>query len=160
MFSKLDDDKVIDELGGRIKRVKVETLATDPIDVTDIPEGSMVVFDDCDCIEDKKVNDAILKLENSIYQVGRHHKISVIKTSHLGSDYKRTRVVLTEAHYIVVYPSSGSFQQIKYVLSHYMGMSNDDIKKIKSLKSRWVLASKHFPQYVLSEHEAYLLSGS
>ena len=160
VFSKLDDDKVIDDLGDRIKRVNVETLATDPIDVAEIPEGSMVVFDDCDCIEDKKVNEAILKLENSIYQVGRHHKLSVIKTSHLGSDYKRTRVVLTESHYIVVYPSSGSFQQIKYVLSHYMGMSNDDIKKIKSLKSRWVLASKHFPQYVLSEHEAYLLSGS
>jgi hypothetical protein len=157
IFSKLDDDKVIDDLGDRIKRIDISTLKESPIDISDIPQGSMVVFDDTDCIEDKAINDALLKLENSIYQVGRHHKISVIKTSHLGSDYKKTRVVLTECHYIVVYPSSGSFQQIKYVLSHYMGMSNEDIKKIKSLKSRWVLASKHFPQFVLSENECYLL---
>jgi hypothetical protein len=158
IFSKLDDDKVIDDLGDRIKRIDISTLKDSPIDITDIPEGSMTVFDDTDCIEDKTINDALLKLENSIYQVGRHHKISVIKTSHLGSDYKKTRVVLTESHYIVVYPSSGSFQQISYVLKHYMGFGNEDVQRVKNAKSRWVCISKHFPQYVLSENECYLLS--
>jgi hypothetical protein len=157
IFSKLADDRVLDDLGERIKRIDISTLADEPVDVTDIPEGSMVVFDDVDCIEDKKTNDAILKLENSIYQVGRHYKISVIKTSHLGSDYKRTRVVLTESSYIVVYPSSGSFQQIKYVLSHYVGFSTEDVKRIKNLKSRWVVTSKHYPIYCLSENECFLL---
>ena len=66
-------------------------------------------------------------------------------------------MVLTESHYIVVYPSSGSFQQIKYILSHYVGLSSAEIQRIRSLKSRWVLLSKHFPQYVLSENECYLL---
>lgn len=158
ILSKLTDDKVIDDLGPRIKRINIETLKESPIDVTEIPEGSMVVFDDCDCIEDKQINDAILKLENSIYQVGRHHKISCIKTSHLGSDYKRTRVVLSESHYIVVYPNAGSFQQVQYVLKTYMGLSNSDIQDIKNLRSRWVLCSRNYPQYVLYETGCYLLS--
>ena len=158
VFSKLDEDKVIDDLGSRIKRINVDTLAEDPIDVKEIPEGSMCLFDDTDCLEDRKTNDAILKLENSIYQVGRHTRISVIKTSHLGSDYKKTRVILAEAHYICVYPSSGSFQQISYILKSYLGMGKNDIQKIKNARSRWVCISKHYPQYVLSESECYLLS--
>jgi hypothetical protein len=158
VFSKLDDDSVLDNLGDRIKRINIDTLVNEPVDVKDIPEGSMVVFDDTDCIEDRKINEAILKLENSIYQVGRHYKISVIKTSHLGSDYKRTRVILTEASYIVVYPSSGSFHQIKYVLKQYLGFSTDDISRIKNLKSRWVVVSKHYPIFCLSENQCFLVN--
>ncbi len=158
IFSKLDDDAVLDNLGKRIKRININSLKENPIDVGEIPQGSMVVFDDCDCIEDKQINEAILKLENSIYQVGRHHKISCIKTSHLGSDYKRTRVVLSESHYIVVYPNAGSFQQVQYVLKTYMGLSNNEIQDIKNLRSRWVLCSRNYPQYVLYETGCYLLS--
>lgn len=158
IFSKLTDDKVIDDLGERIKRINIDTLKESPIDVSEIPEGSMVVFDDTDCLEDKVVNEAILKLENSIYQVGRHYKISCIKTSHLGSDYKRTRVVLSESHYIVVYPNAGSFQQVQYVLKTYMGLSNADIQQVKNLRSRWVVCARNYPQYVLYETGCYLLS--
>jgi hypothetical protein len=157
IFSKLDDDKVIDKLGNRVKRINIDTLAENPMDVTEFPKGSMVVFDDVDMIEDKIISNAIFKLENSLYQVGRHYDLSVVKTSHLGSDYKRTRVILTEAHYIVCYPRSGSFQQIQYVLKQYMGMDNKQIDRIKNVKSRWCLLHKNYPQYVLTETECFLL---
>jgi hypothetical protein len=157
IFSQLDDDKVIDKLGNRIKRINTESLIEEPIDVKEIPEGSMVVFDDVDTIEDKKVLEAIMKLENSLYQVGRHYNLSVIKTSHLGSNYKQTKVILTEAHYIVCYPRSGSFQQIQYVLKQYMGLDPKQIERIKNIKSRWCLLHKNYPQYVLGETECWLL---
>lgn len=155
LFSKLTDDKVLDEQ--QVKRIDINTLKDEPIDVAEIPEGSLCIMDDCDCIEDKKVNEEIQKLQNSILQVGRHHKISLIITSHLGSDYKRSRVVLSEMHSCVVYPSSGSFQQIKYILQHYMGMDNKQIQRIKGLKSRWALISRNYPIYVLSENEVFLV---
>jgi len=159
LFSQLFDDPVLDKIPN-LKRIDANTLVEDPIDVYDIPENSFVVLflDDVDSIQDKKVLEQIEALENSIHQVGRKLHINIIKTSHLGSNGLKTRMVLSESQYIVVYPSSGSYHQIQYILKTYVGLTNKDLAKIKGLKSRWVCVSKNFPQYVLSESECYLVS--
>jgi hypothetical protein len=157
LFSQLFEDPILDKIP-HLKRIDVNTLADDPVDVYDIPEGSFVVFDDVDSIQNKKVLEAIEALESSIHQIGRKLHINIIKTSHLGSNGLKTRLVLSESQYIVVYPSSGSWHQIQYILKTYVGLSNKDLAKIKSLRSRWVCVSKCFPQYVLSENECYLVS--
>lgn len=157
VFSALDDDKVLDKLGNRIKRVNVDTLA-DPMDINELPDGCLVLYDDMDTITEKAVKENAFNLLNQILQIGRHKKISCIVTSHLATDFNRTRIILNEAHYICVYPSSGSFYQIQYLLKNYCGLSTEDIKKVKSLRTRWVCVYRHYPQYVLAEHECYLLS--
>ena len=157
LFSQLFDDPILDKLKN-LHRVDVNTLLEEPIDVYDIPEGSFVVFDDVDSIPNKKILEQVEQLENSIHQVGRKLEINIIRTSHLSADGRRTRMVLSECQYIVVYPSSGSWHQIQYVLKTYVGLSNVDLAKIKGLRSRWVCVSKTAPQYVLSEHECYLIS--
>ena len=158
LFSQLFEDPVLDKLKN-LHRVDVNTLLEEPIDVFDIPEVSFVVFDDVDSIPNKKILEQVEALENSIHQVGRKLRINIIRTSHLSADGRRTRMVLSECQYIVVYPSSGSWHQIQYVLKTYVGLSNADLAKIKSLRSRWVMVSKTAPQYVLSEHECYLVAG-
>jgi adenosyl cobinamide kinase/adenosyl cobinamide phosphate guanylyltransferase len=157
LFSQLFDDPILDKLKN-LHRVDVNTLLEEPIDVYDIPEGSFVIFDDVDSIPNKKILEQVEALENSIHQVGRKLHINIIRTSHLSADGRKTRMVLSECQYIVVYPSSGSWHQIQYVLKTYVGLSNQDLAKIKSLRSRWVMISKQAPQYVLSEHECYLVS--
>lgn len=161
VFSALDDDKVIDALGKRVHRVDIETLE-EKMDIKEIPDGSMVLFDDVDTLnnnEQKTIYENLQHLLNQVLQIGRHNKISAIITSHLASDYKRTRVVLNESHYIIIYPQSGSFYQNSYLLKHYCGMSSQDIQKVKKMKTRWAMVHRQFPQYVLGEHECYLLSG-
>lgn len=157
IFSTLNDDDVIDKLGKRIKRINIESLLDAPMNVEEIPKGSMLVFDDVDVIANKKLLDEVLKLENQLYQIGRHYNLSVIKTSHLGSDYKRTRVILMESAYIVCYPRSGSFAQIQYVLKTYAGMSAEEIERVRNVKSRWATIHTRYPKFVLTENECFLL---
>jgi hypothetical protein len=133
-------------------------MEEEPIDIYDLPEGCFCVFDDVDSITNKKVLKAVEDLENSIHQIGRKLHINIIKTSHLGANGLKTKLVLSECQYLVCYPSSGSFAQISYVLKQYVGMSNKDLEKLKKLRSRWTMISKTYPQYVLSETSAYLLS--
>ena len=47
---------------------------------------------------------------------------------------------------------------MKYLLDQYLGLDKQQIKKLKSLKSRWVSVVKGFPMIVLSEKEAYILN--
>lgn len=157
VFSKLDDDKVIDDLGPRLHRVDTATLV-EPMDISEIPDGSMVLYDDIDTETDKRVYQNLQDLLNQVLQIGRHKKISCIVTSHLASDYKRTRIVLNESHYLIVYPQSGSFYQIEYLLKKYGGLSTADIKRVKGMISRWACIYRHYPQYVLGEQECFLLS--
>lgn len=157
LFSQMFEDPVLDKLPN-LTRIDVSTLEEEPIDIYDLPEHCFCVFDDVDSITNKKVSQAVADLESSIHQIGRKLHINIIKTSHLGSNGLSTKLVLSESQYITCYPSSGSFAQISYVLKQYVGLSNKDLEKIKSLRSRWVMVSKNYPQYILSETSAYLLS--
>jgi hypothetical protein len=157
LFSQMFEDPVLDKLPN-LKRIDVSTLEEEPIDIYDLPENCFCVFDDVDSITNKNILKAVADLESSIHQIGRKLRINIIKTSHLGSNGLSTKLVLSESQYITCYPSSGSFAQISYVLKQYVGLSNKDLEKIKSLRSRWVMVSKTYPQYVLSETSAYLLS--
>ena len=157
LFSQLFDDPVLDKIKN-LRRIDVNTLIEEPIDVYDIPQGSFVIMDDVDSIPNKKVLEAVEALENSIHQVGRKLQINIIKTSHLGSNGLKTRMVLSESQYITIYPQSGSWHQIQYILKTYVGLSTNDLARIKNLPSRWVCISKCAPQYVLSETECYLVN--
>lgn len=159
IFSRLDKDDVLD----RLKPIRVmldNSLIEDPIDIhSEFQEGDLILFDDCDTIQDKKLKDAISKLKNDILETGRHLNLYIIITSHLinGNDRKDTRTILNEAHTLTIFPKSGSSYGINYVLKNYIGLSKDQINKILNLPSRWVTIGKNYPQYVLYEKGLYLL---
>jgi hypothetical protein len=44
------------------------------------------------------------------------------------------------------------------VLENYLGVDKNDIKKIKSTKSRWACVFKNFPQAVICEKNIFMLS--
>ena len=111
----------------------------------------MTVFDDKDVISNKKVRDAVYTLLNQILEVGRHMKISCICTSHY------TRRILNESHYCVWFPNSGGTKQMKYLLTEYLGLDREMIRRTQRLKSRAVVMYKHFPQFLMSERDIFLL---
>lgn len=156
IFSPVIDDKKFDDIG--VKRVKIDdSLIANPILPSDL-ENSCVVFDDIDCIGQKTLRTALYTLMDQILEVGRHKSITCIITNHLATNGKETRKMLNEAHTITYFPASGSKKQIDNLLMNYVGMDSKDIKKAKKSGSRWVTVFKHYPQFILTEKDIYLLN--
>lgn len=137
-----------------------ETLIDDPIDIEkDIKGGSIVMFDDCNTIQNDKIRKAIEKLMGDIMEVGRKMDITIIITNHLviPNERKFARTILNEMHTLTVFPKSGSSQQIAYVLKTYFGLSKLQIEELLKVKSRWLTITKTYPQIVMHEHGAFVL---
>lgn len=160
VFSRLEFDKTLDHLN--VVRVKNDmNLVTNPIDIfKDLRFGDLVFFDDCDTVTEKKIRDALSKIQNDVLETGRHNNIHILITSHLitGNDRKNTRTVLNEAQQIVVFPKSGAAHQIRYALKNYVGLTAKQIDMIlKKIPSRYVCVGKTYPQYILHEFGCSLL---
>lgn len=161
LFSRTDyhDDPAFVKL----KPIQIEldeTLITEPIDIeTELSPGSLVIFDDCNTINDKEIRDAINHLVTDIMEVGRKLGIWLILTNHLvnPNEKKFGRTVMNEMQSFTFFPKSGSAYQIKYCLKNYFGLSNKQIDGILALPSRWVTILKNFPQCVIYQHGTYLL---
>lgn len=164
MFSRLSSDPAFDDLETKKVLIRIpinNDLIESNIDVVnDIEQGSMVIFDDIDTISDKKIMGVLNNIKLQILEIGRHKKIYCIVTSHLinTNDRNGTRTMMNEMSSLVIFPKGGgSVYQQKYCLKNYLGLSNDQINDILGTSdSRWVLISKNYPQYVLTQKKIYM----
>lgn len=157
IFSRKASDEKLDHLKN-VKRVKIDdSLVEDPIDTReDIPRGSLLIFDDCDTIQDKKQCQAVYDLMNDALQTGRDMNLYVLVVSHLASDYKKTRIIISECQGVVCFPRGSSHDQLEYMLRKKIGISKGGMEKIMNLPSRWVYIRKTYPQAVVYESGCYL----
>jgi Cdc6-like AAA superfamily ATPase len=154
LFSALSEDDSLDKVSP--KRFKIDSsLYEDPIDVKDL-ENSVVIFDDVDCVSNKKIRDAIYQIMDQILQVGRHWKISALITLHLPTAGKDTRKILNESHMYVYFPQSAG-GKIKYLLEEYLDIDRKMIKYFKKANSRYCCISKNYPAAYLLENEVGML---
>jgi hypothetical protein len=118
----------------------------------------MVIFDDCDCITDKKMKLKVQGIQNSILETGRHFNVYCCISSHLACAGNETKRTLNEAHSITFFPHSLGGRSLKYLLEGYLGLDKEQIKKVKNTPSRWITIIKSYPQVCLSEKEIYTIS--
>lgn len=157
VFSRLEKDESLDDLKSKLTRIILnDEIVEDPIDPSEL-HNSLCIFDDTDTIQDKYIKLAIQNLKNDLLETGRHADIYVAITSHLLTNYKESRTVLNESHYITFFPNSGSTQAIQYLLKTYFGFSKQEIQKILKLPSRWVTIKKTCPQIVFYNKGLYLV---
>lgn len=160
VFSRLDEDKALDWL--KPHRVQITNdLIENPIEIkSEIDQDSIILFDDIDTIQEKKLQLAVNKLKQDILEIGRHYNIRIVVTSHLINPNERAsaRTLLNEMNTLTIFPKSGSSYQIEYALKRYFGLSAKAIKEILAMPSRWVTLFKGYPQLALSEHRCVLLS--
>lgn len=158
LFSRVEADESLDSV--KPIRIKLdEDIINDPIRAEEL-KNALVIFDDCDTIQNKLLKDSILKLRNDLLETGRHTNTYLLVTSHLLMNYKETRTILNEATLVVVFPSSGSTYHIQRFMKVYAGMNQKQIQKAISLPSRWVGISKVYPQYIIYSTGIYLLSST
>lgn len=136
-------------------------------------KNSLLVFDDIHnssltAAQTKKIHSFVLDvMENS-----RHHNVSALITSHMATNYSKTREILNESNAIVVYPEYSNPYQIERALKVYYGLSNDLIKYIMNTGSRWIYVNKNQknimfagsrwvyinttkPKYIMTENEIF-----
>jgi len=157
LFSKVQGDESLKGIKNLV-RVPIDDSLLDECMDAEFFKDSLVIADDIDTINDKELREAIDQITNDILETGRHCNTYMLKTSHLISNYKQTRTVLNESHCITVFPSSGSFHQISYVLKNYFGLVKEDLMKIKKLHSRHITIMKNYPMMCMYDKGVYLLA--
>ena len=154
IFSSIKHDKPLDK-HDPIRIELDDDLINDPIEPSEIPD-SLVVFDDCDTIRDRRMCITLMVLRDYLLECGRHFNIRMLITSHLLSNYSHTRRILNESTAVILYPKSGSgTYHIKQFLKTYCGFEPREIKKFLNLPSRWVGVYRSYPMYVIYETGAY-----
>lgn len=158
IFSGVDYDPILDDkFEDNIIRVPIDAeLITDPIHPSDLKD-SIVLMDDVDSIQNVKLRNTVLALRRNLLETCRHYDIALICTSHLISNYSKTRTLLNESTSVTVFPRfSGGTCQIKKFLIGYCGFSKDQIKKFLGLRSRGITLTRGLCQYVQGEKDIYL----
>jgi hypothetical protein len=154
LVSKLEKDETLDGMEAPPTRISLIDFTEDPPDINDI-EPCLYIFDDWDTAQ-KDQMEAVLKFIDDIGIMGRHATVSSVVISHYLTNYKKTRLILNEAHHILVFPQNTSNHQLKYLLQNYAGMDPNQVKYLKKL-GRWASIYTQYPQYVLSRDTAYIL---
>jgi len=157
LVSKLDEDDTLDSMKGRrCIRLKPAKLVENPLKDLKMLENSLVIFDDYDTFQGKEMK-VIQQLIDDIAIMGRHENITMLCLTHYLTNYSKTRLLLTEATHIVVYPLSTGAHALNYLLKTYLGLEKEEISAIRRGGSRWVCLYKNYPNYAITETEAFLL---
>lgn len=163
LFSEVKNDPKFDVIDNLIRIPIDDNLLEDPIDINEELNDSLLIFDDIDKITNSKLQKYILKLIENIAANGRDHAekgkdIYMLITMHLLTDYKTTRGILNDATSITVFPHSGSAGMIERLFKKYYAIDDEIIKRVIKTQSRWVTFHKVAPQYMIDEHQVYLLN--
>jgi len=158
VFSSLDSDETLDKIP-KIKRIKFsEKFMMHDFKITDFKD-SLVIFDDVDAETNKLKKAKIYCILSMILNTGRHERVSVIFTSHLSCAGNETKLILSEAHSITIFPKNAGNRSLKYLLDSYFGLDKHQINYIKNIKdSRWVTIIKTYPSVLISEKEAIVIN--
>jgi hypothetical protein len=156
LISKLQEDETLDKMKiGKPKRINLQTLVDDPVDLDEFKD-CLIIFDDWDTL-DKPYFNIVHKLIEDLAIMGRHTCTSMLILSHYLTNYSKTRLILGECQYLVLYPLATSQKALRYVCEHYGGMDKEDIMNLKR-RGRWICIHKCYPGYVISAHEANILN--
>jgi hypothetical protein len=158
ILSSIKEDKTLDKIKG-LKRIKLDgqEFLTNDLTAEDFKD-SLVIFDDTDCLTDKRQKLKVDAILNSVLETGRHFNVEVVYTSHLACDGLRTRRILNECKSVTIFPTGLGGKSMKYLLDNYFGLDKEQIKKIKKLESRWVCIQKSFPMVAISIKDTFILN--
>jgi hypothetical protein len=154
LVSKLEKDETLDALPF-LKRLSIKSFIDDYPALEEFKD-CMTIFDDFDTLtgEAQKV---VEKIIDDLAIQGRHTNTTMLVLSHFLSNYKKTRLILSEATHIVVYPMSTSAKALKNLIVNYVGADEEDLARHRRLGSRWICYKKGFPMFAITMKTAELL---
>lgn len=158
MISSVDKDDSVDDIKN-LKRMKIKTkeFLDDEFSIDDFKD-CLVIFDDTDCITDKKLRTKVNSILGMILETGRHTNTYCIYTSHLATAGNDTKRILNESHSITFFPKTMGGRMMKYLCENYLGLDKKEIDHLKRIPSRSITVMKTYPKVVLGDKDVFLLS--
>jgi len=157
LMSESKSDKALDDI---VKRIPLDQFVEADIKWDDIPDCSLLAFDDIDCLESTRENGFLKKklyhLMNSSIQNARKKHITVVQTLHCPTDGATSKIILQSCSSFVFFLNSISYQH-KRAFKEYLGLDKDDVKKILNMKGRYVCIFNSSPMVIMGEREIYIL---
>lgn len=149
LISSKESDQTIDEYVGEdnINRISTDEF-DDPETMPQLSdfENCLVCFDDF--MNDNNTKN-ILHLMNQIAERGRQPKVSMFTIFHNITNSHKTKLILTEADYFIIFPSNLSNHNYRYFMQNYGSISDKKtLKKIRKESGKAVLISVE-PKYVV-----------
>lgn len=153
VFSFFAEDK---SLGDKVTRIKLDDKFLNTTLHLEDMANSLVLFDDIDTIRNKPLKNKLKHILHTLLECGRHHNIEVIYISHQANKAHETKCILNECTSITVFPKVMSSKTFQYLMSSYFGFDKEQMKRLKSLPSRWVCIMKTYPNIVMYQGGCYV----
>ena len=152
LFSPVEKDEAMDKIKNviRVNLDDVEKELKKEFTIEEVPEGSVVIFDDCESFP-KKVAKRYLELRDIFMERGRHRFISTITVSHNCCNGHSTKVCIRESQYWILFPKHNS-RDTRNILKLYGGLEKNQIDEICDMKTRWCFYHKSIPRYAIGQH--------
>jgi chromosomal replication initiation ATPase DnaA len=114
LFSALSEDDTLDTI--KPQRIMLDdAFINDPVDLG-MYENSLLIFDDCDSIANKKIKDKVYIYLNAALNLGRHFNISIWCVNHTPTGKRaESKTILNESHLVVFFPANFN-RQLAYLL--------------------------------------------
>lgn len=155
LFSDVTEDRAFEGLEIRRMKMEAELIKELKPEMFAMKSDCWVVFDDIDKIRDAAVSKALIALMDNIIANGRSHgghTINVIATSHSLADYRKTKYMIENCEYWVVFPSKTINSQLKRLLSK-MDLDKLDLKKYER-----VFVHQSHPSFIVTDFFISLLN--
>jgi hypothetical protein len=158
IFSSLQEDETLDKLK-YIKRINLNSdkFLNIQLDIKDFKD-TLIIADDTDVIKNKYVRAKVYDILDQILEIGRHTNTSLIMTNHLATNGSDSRRAINESHFVTVFPQTISSKAKKYLLGDYIGLSNEQLKKLNTIKSRAITILRSYPKILIAEKNIYTLN--
>jgi len=158
IISSIDTDNSVDDIKN-LKRIKIKTpeFMTEDFVIDDF-KNSLVIFDDTDCITDKKLRIKVNSILGMILETGRHTNTYCIYTSHLATAGNDTKRILNESHSITFFPRTMGGRMMKYLAEGYLGLDKQEVVRLKKITSRSITVMKTYPKTIVGDKDIFLLN--
>lgn len=151
-----------------IKEANIANLKVIPMDSellqekefynVELYQQSCIFLDDIDYVDNPSLKKRLKELCKNLLGLGRHHETSVIISSHVITDYQRTRFLLSLINYVVIFPRGGSNYFTDTFLKRYFSAAKKrHIDRALRSGSRWLCCRMFYPQLILLEDQIYFL---
>lgn len=119
-------------------------------------DNSLIIIDDLEGVNDRKVKQGLDNFISSILHTGRHRAITVMFLKHTACDGKSTKSILNETNFITIFRgNSGS--KIDYLLQTYVGLNKKQLKEVKELRDRSITFHNNIPNFYFTDKEIRIL---
>ena len=168
LFSKVRDDPSLKELlkkktplDGKARLIPIpiytdDDMASLPVD-SDL-EKTITFFDDIDAFTGERAK-YLRDYRDALLEAGRHKDITVLSTSHILSNYNKTRTMLNEAEYVILFPNANR-RSADLFLKDRMGMvkaDRDHLISRSGSSGRYMIIRLSCPNLMLHSRGVLLL---